>query len=310
MNESNYKRIVWIVAVVVVVSLAIAGVTLRSGGVFSISSVFRSGGFTDVDEEKRYPASALNIVTFSTSADIRLHESSGEEIRFHLHGRVGRMRGGEATQLIERSVGERLEVGSEPPKRLIQITTGNLVLDVYIPRDYVGGVSIDSVSGDIDVPFGAFREVSIQSTSGDIRASELTSSSITIGSTSGDIRIDESHTAELTIDTTSGDIKFEGGADTVNADTTSGDISLELESVGGEMSVESTSGDVTLVVPSSAAFDLNATSTSGDIDSELPITIDGSRRSRGRGDSLEGVVGAGGPAVEIRTVSGDIRLQF
>ena len=133
MNESSYKRIVWIVAIVVVVSLAIAGVTLRTGGVFSISSVFRSGGSTDVDEEKSYPVSALSVVSFSTSADIRLHESSGNEIRFHLHGTVGWMRGGETTRLIERSVGERLEVGSEPPKRLIQITTGNLVLDVISP---------------------------------------------------------------------------------------------------------------------------------------------------------------------------------
>ena len=59
-----------------------------------------------------------------------------------------------------------------------------------------------------------------------------------------------------------------------------------------------------LRLPENASFSLDIKTTSGDIRTTFPVTIDGSS-DRGR-NSLLGNVGTGGPDIKIKTVSGDV----
>ncbi len=65
------------------------------------------------------------------------------------------------------------------------------------------------------------------------------------------------------------------------------------------------SGEVTLRLPSQAGFDLVAHTSSGEVRSDLPITVQG---SLGHGE-LRGKVRGGGVRVEVSTGSGDIHIE-
>lgn len=91
-----------------------------------------------------------------------------------------------------------------------------------------------------------------------------------------------------------------------------------VESAGFPVRVTAVSGDVRLEVPANADADFQATTLSGDIDSDVPL----SRRTRNarsqNGDwpfdgvgpkNVRATLGNGGAALHVTTVSGDIELR-
>ena len=68
--------------------------------------------------------------------------------------------------------------------------------------------------------------------------------------------------------------------------------------------MKTVSGAVQLAVPASSNFDLSADAVSGEIRADVPITIEEQSKH-----SLRARVGNGGGRVEVRTVSGEIRLS-
>jgi len=73
----------------------------------------------------------------------------------------------------------------------------------------------------------------------------------------------------------------------------------------GTYEFKSHSGDVTLTIPSDAAFDLEARTFSGSIDSEFEITLTGKISKK----ELKGSVNGGGATLEVKTFSGDVELK-
>jgi len=65
------------------------------------------------------------------------------------------------------------------------------------------------------------------------------------------------------------------------------------------------SGDVTVMLPKGLNADISMHTTSGALDSDFPMTLNG-RMGRGR---IEARIGQGGRDLEVRTVSGDVRLR-
>jgi hypothetical protein len=62
---------------------------------------------------------------------------------------------------------------------------------------------------------------------------------------------------------------------------------------------------VTVNVPASQGFDLDATSSSGGIDVDVPITVSGTIGKR----AVRGSARGGGPLVHVRTTSGGISIH-
>jgi len=73
----------------------------------------------------------------------------------------------------------------------------------------------------------------------------------------------------------------------------------------GAWTVHTGSGEVNLKLPSNAAFDLDAHTSSGSISIEQPHSVQG---SIGRKE-VRGRVGGGGVPVEVETGSGDIQIR-
>ena len=69
------------------------------------------------------------------------------------------------------------------------------------------------------------------------------------------------------------------------------------------------SGTVRLTLGSSAGFELNASTFSGDIRSDLPVTINDVRSRRGPGRSVRVVVSDGAASLTVSTFSGDVIIR-
>jgi DUF4097 and DUF4098 domain-containing protein YvlB len=157
-------------------------------------------------------------------------------------------------------------------------------------------------SGNVEVD-GAQGAAELSTGSGDIRAGRL-AGALRARTGSGDIRADFAKPGDADASTGSGIIELNGVKGSLTARTGSGDIR-----VGGEPTaawvVHSSSGDVTLRLSGSAAFDLDAHASSGDITLNHPVTVSGTLSRK----TVKGKIRGGGAMMEVRAGSGNIRIE-
>lgn len=192
--------------------------------------------------------------------------------------------------------------------------SGNIVT-IGRHADWIRNVSIDY---DVTAPKGTQLEAS--SGSGDLRLQDLGgplkantgSGSIEAGgfsgrvllqTGSGDIRAGLQSANDVKATTGSGSIHLQGVAGALYAQTGSGDVEI-----GGNPSsdwkVETGSGSVTLNV-GGAHFSLDASTGSGSVHSDPPISMHGSIERH----HIQGDINGGGPTVRVETGSGDVRIH-
>jgi DUF4097 and DUF4098 domain-containing protein YvlB len=73
----------------------------------------------------------------------------------------------------------------------------------------------------------------------------------------------------------------------------------------GELKVETTNGSVDVRLPASAEFKVNAGTTNGKIQTDFPVTVQGTFSSK----DLSGTVGGGGRELRVVTTNGTIKLM-
>jgi hypothetical protein len=112
--------------------------------------------------------------------------------------------------------------------------------------------------------------------------------------------------ADVTAETVNGSIEIstEGFA---RAETVNGDIDVRMGAAefasGAEFST--VNGSITLDVDDGVNADVDASWLNGGFESELPFTLEGRIGKR----SARGVLGDGGPELELNTVNGSIRIR-
>jgi DUF4097 and DUF4098 domain-containing protein YvlB len=156
-----------------------------------------------------------------------------------------------------------------------------------------------SISYEVVVPANA--KVQARSGSGDIGVA-LNAAELDARTGSGDINV-LGAAGSFSAQTGSGDVHAGRIAGPITASTGSGSIDAE-QTVQGPVQIKTGSGDVTLKLASDAAFSLSVRTGSGSIHTSHPIADSSRERNR-----LEGFVRGGGPAVEIKTGSGDVTIN-
>jgi len=198
----------------------------------------------------------------------------------------------------------------------------NVSVDYKLWVPDMAAVELKSVSGDVRVaPLGGMAKVKCVSGNVDILGAagvdvDLTSGDLTVEDIAGDAYL---NTTSGTIDATrikgsidagivSGDIVLRdiSDAQTVNARNISGNITyIGTIKAGGRYELKAHSGNVRMTIPADSAFDFEANTFSGDIDSAFEIQVVGKISPR----EIHGTVGKGGATVTLKTFSGSIDLK-
>ena len=165
------------------------------------------------------------------------------------------------------------------------------------------GTSVDAGSGSGDLNITNLNAPLKASTgSGSIYANSLTGE-ISLGTGSGDIHAWMNNAHYVKAETGSGSIQLEGVSGGLYAETGSGDITVSGHP-GDGWKLETGSGSVTLNTGQSA-YNLDASTGSGDVHSDPPLTTHGTLNHH----HVTGEINGGGPIVKVETGSGDIRIH-
>lgn len=158
-----------------------------------------------------------------------------------------------------------------------------------------GGVRVERAEG----------SVSIETGSGDVEVRDVRGDGLAVETGSGRIDAIGIDAARLTLETGSGDVHAASiRAPRASLETGSGQVELLLDGDSEELKLESGSGDVTLSVPGEFGALVHFETGSGDIDSDVPITI----QSRDR-HQIDGTIGDGRGRVSVETGSGGITIR-
>lgn len=193
-----------------------------------------------------------------------------------------------------------------------------------------GDVTLNQLTGETDINTSSGRVKSefiagntrISTTSGDITVDRIDGNAA-VGASSGTVKIYEG-SGERTIKTTSGDIMLEGADSAWNIESssgtvllkaskgnggiysTSGDITLELDELTGDLDIDSSSGYARIKLSPDNAFDFEANTTSGDINTFFDEDLNFSKK----GNSAHGTYGNNeqGNSIRVGTTSGDVQV--
>jgi hypothetical protein len=139
-------------------------------------------------------------------------------------------------------------------------------------------------------------------TSGGGVSAERLSGSASLSTSGGSIDATDS-TGDLDLRTSGGGIRVENDNGKVDAHTSGGSIRADLRTNAG-ITLETSGGGITLLLPQSTHASIDAETSGGDVTSDLPVTTTGTVG----GNHLHGTIGGGGPPVYLRTSGGSIRI--
>jgi DUF4097 and DUF4098 domain-containing protein YvlB len=179
---------------------------------------------------------------------------------------------------------------------VVQVPTG-ASLEIHDPQ---GSVRVESIKGD----------TSIDSLGGNILVAD-SSGHLSIRSVGGNIEVIRP-SGRVEAYSINGDLHFVNPAsDRLRGTTTSGAILYEGDfQSGGDYVLSDYSGDITVVCPSSASFELDAKTVRGRLDNQFPIVSRGPSQSfLPSANSIFGTQGSGQATLEVTSFSGTIHIR-
>jgi len=160
---------------------------------------------------------------------------------------------------------------------------------IEVAKSVSGNVELSGTSSDGDL--------SASSVSGSVRVKGVKARSIRIGAITGSVGVSDAACDRVDMKSLSGSVEYAGTL-----------------VKGGRYDLTSHSGAVRMILAGALGFELDASTFSGSINSELPLTIggDAGRNGRPRGissRSIHGTFGDGSAVLTLRTFSGSIVIN-
>jgi DUF4097 and DUF4098 domain-containing protein YvlB len=311
------RLLIRLIALAIVASLPIPLHAQKPGATEKISKSFKVG-----------PSGTLDVA--NVSGDVIVTEGGTDTIVIDA---VKKFRGpaADAKDQFARATIEMVErAGRVEVKTTYTGRNTRVSIDYSVTAPAGTSVFAHSMSGDVKVT-NIKGEVRADTVSGNATATGTPAATL-VRTMSGDataIGID--HQNELRVSTISGNVIIRSArARSVDADSTSGDVALtdvicdralvkafsgDITYTGslskaGRYQFQSQSGEIQLTLVGTSGFELDASTFSGSIRSDFPVTLPAGQPVGGQGmrKSVRGVVGTGGPTLSIKAFSGDITI--
>ena len=191
-----------------------------------------------------------------------------------------------------------------------RISANSISGDISV-SDIRGELSLETVSGDVRIA-NAGRVAQAKTASGDVEITDTTiETTLDAATISGDMILRNVKAQRLDVGSVSGDVILENVQSArIDAQSLSGDIRLSGPLVrGGRYDLGSHSGEIHVQVGGDVGFELDASSFSGNIRSDIELKAGAEPASRGRRRSLHGTYGDGSAFLDITTFSGRIVIS-
>jgi Putative adhesin len=249
-----------------------------------------------------------NVNLYVATGSGYVHVSPGSDNQIHIVGHVksnngwfggsseDRVKQVAANPPIEQS-GNEVHVGKQENSDWLR----NISIDYEITTPRGSNVSAGSGSGDLEIS-GIGGGLKASTGSGSIGAHGI-GGAVALDTGSGDIKAELNNPNSTKAQTGSGSIRINGVIGGLKAGTGSGDIEIQGQPTS-DWKLETGSGSVTLTTGGSH-FSLDASTGSGSVHSDPPITTHGSLEKH----HVMGDINGGGPTVRVETGSGDIRIK-
>lgn len=298
----------------------------RAAAAFLLGLAGAAHGDTPVDETRALSANAAVevqnmrgslVITGGTRSDMVIRGTLGQGVRSLLiEGDAQRLRvkveypdsgggwkrwwGGEefgdshlrielpqGVSLTATTVSATIEVrGVQGPRLVLESVSGDVTAESASPE-----VEVDSVSGDLALRLEGATQVEIETVSGDLELRGSLGGRIKAEAVSGDL-----------------DLRIDGALQDAKLSVVSGDITLDSAlGRGARATLNSLSGDVSVLLPASSSADLRIETFSGRIDSEVGQTV---KEEYGPGAQLRHKIGAGEAELRMESFSGNLRLRL
>ncbi|HWI66527.1 MAG TPA: DUF4097 family beta strand repeat-containing protein [Symbiobacteriaceae bacterium] len=259
----------------------------------------------------------LSVTT--TSGDVTVQEGSRPMVEMRVRAYAGTAAAAEAlarqVQLRVDASGSRTTVTGERPTSGARLEVSFIIT---LPREANVRLKVDSASGSVTV-YDRNGDVTLSSNSGSIRAERVkgrvdvraTSGSVVVLNVEGDVAATSSSgslqveaiTGSAKVGATSGSVILRDISGKVSAQSSSGGVNIDTGIIGGDWDINAVSGGVRMMMPASAGATVTARASSGRVTGPNWLTI-GEGRNSGSGTLNDGAF-----KVNIRTSSGDIRLE-
>jgi DUF4097 and DUF4098 domain-containing protein YvlB len=266
-------------------------VTRGSGTAATIEVVKTARGASAEEARALLPLVQVEITEHGTRAEARTQYPSGDELRRNNRRNVNvsvayTVAAPEGTRIIAKSI------------------SGNISV-----RDIMGALTLETVSGTVRIA-NAGRMANGRSISGDIEVLDTKiDGALEAGTISGTVRLRKVSARSLAINSVSGNVELEDvTSERIDAQAISGNINFAGDLVrNGRYELTSHSGSIRLAVAAGTGFQVEASSFSGSITSDIPVTVQGGQTGR-RNRALRGTVGNGGAVLDLTTFSGTILI--
>ena len=262
---------------------------LRLLAAATILSIATAAFASDTFDRTLKVSGQSDLYVSTGSGNIRIHPGNDSEIHVIGHVHAGWSAFGDVGSRVQRIV-------EAPP--IVQ--DGNSIR-IGESNDHS---LFNNLSIDYEITAPSSVALNLHSGSGNVRAHGIHGPA-ELQSGSGDLELEQDGPGDVKVKTGSGSIRVHGFNGGFMARTGSGDIEADGR-LTGEANLMSGSGSVRLHLTPDARFNLEASTGSGDIRVHFPGAPQQTDYSR---HHLTGSINGGGPALEIRTGSGDVEID-
>ena len=280
----NVKKFVIVLVSIMAVSFIISGVLFYMTGGIKAASI-TSG---QIKANETFETGGIEKIVINTvSSDIRILPAEENKITVDFYGSI------------------TTNLGDNSPKLITDIKNGVLNISISYPKTFsIGLFNVSNLFLDVYIPKEFSQEVNTASISGDINIEDIIGEKIILKTTSGDLAVKSTEAVEIQADSISGDVNFDKVEGALKITSISGEVNADMTTLSGDVAINTTSGEIKLILPSSSIFKFDLGSISGDIDNNFDSKISFENER-----SMKGAVGDGVYEINISSVSGEISIS-
>lgn len=234
--------------------------------------------------EKRYPINNnIKYIEISLeSQDLNINEYDGDDILVEIKNNKN-----SNAEFSKTENGDKIIFNSN------YSIPSHSTVNISIPQKIITDISLrlTTSSGDLNLSNLNIKSVSTFTSSGEVSMSNVNSNYISLNSSSGKIKLNSIFASDTKITSTSGDIDCIGNFGNLYSSSTSGDMNFSFIDTLKSSSLGSTSGAISLTIPSQCGYKINYYTVSGDTNF--------STLSNGNEEAL----------IDIKTTIGDISVN-